>query len=53
VTTHAYFVVQIVQKPQLNINTLILDKVTFLVSGVGGGPGSVLNGLLKYLDEKN
>jgi hypothetical protein len=53
VTSHADYVVQILEKLQQNLNSSIFDKESIRVSCVGGGPGSDLIGLLKYLDEKN
>jgi hypothetical protein len=53
VTSHADYVVQILQKFQQKLNGSIFGKESIRVSCVGGGPGSDLIGLLKYLDEKD
>ena len=53
VTSHADYVVQILQKFQQKLNGSIFEKESIRVSCIGGGPGSDLIGLLKYLDEKD
>jgi hypothetical protein len=53
VTSHADYVVQILQKLRQKLDGSIFDKESIRVSCVGGGPGSDLIGLLKYLDENH